>query len=1325
MVQRHDYPFYTFTNNIFNQLKEKLKMKKTRIVFLIMLLLPVMLSAQPLAKRAQYDITKEKVLYTIGYAHLDTEWNWEYPTTINQYIRNTMEDNFKLFEKYPDYVFNFTGSRRYNMMKEYFPESYKKVADYIKQGRWYVSGSSVDEGEVNISSSESVLRQVLYGNLFFRREFNKESYDYMLPDCFGFVATMPQVWNHAGLLGFSTQKLTWRSTNGVPFNFGIWEGPDGSGLMAALNATDYTGRVVPRLDKDSTWNARLEDNINKYDLSFDYRYYGVGDVGGAPRDPDVNNAVGSLRNSDSKFKVILTSSDQIYKDITPEIRKKLPTYSGDLLLIEHSAGSMTSQSYMKRANRKNEALSKSAEQVASIADWLGGAEYPTEKLNKAWELVLGSQFHDILPGTSTVKAYDYAWNDEFIAMNGFSEVLKNSVSNITRLLNTQTEGRAIVVYNPVAIAREDVVTAELTYAKIPVNVTVADKDGKILRSQVISSKGNKITVIFLAKLPSAGLSVFDIRESVDKPVPSELSVTENTLENKFFRLKIDANGDIASLYDKKAKREVFSKPATLDFQSESPAQWPAWNMDWRDRKNPPFDYMNKNVKVKIVEQGPVRVALEVTKSGQNSEITQIISLAAGEAGKVVVVDNKIDWQSKAVSLKAAFPTTVVNESATYSLNTAAVQRTTNNEVKFEVPARQWIDITDRPNNYGVSILEDCKYGSDKPDNSTLRLTLMYTPKASSYVYQGTQDWGIHDFKYGIYAHSGDWVYAKTPWQGSFINNPPIAFETTKHSGSYGKELSLLKINTHQVDVMAFKKAEESDYYIVRVNELYGKQINHVSVSFPGKIMDAYEVNGQEKKIGPANVTDGALSFDMGKFAIRTFAVKFDKVQQPLSKPVQNTLALAYDEDGFSFDTKRSDGNVVNNLNIPAELIPSEVVSEDIRFKMGSTADGEKNMMGSKGQKVNIPSGDFNKLYILAAATEDTQASVKVGSKTVNLKFQDWTGYVGQHYGRKLYFNDIKVASITDAFTKRDNIAWFASHRHTPDANDTYQYSYLYKYEISLPKGTKSVTLPKNDKVKIFAMTVANNQKDEVTPLQLLYDDFKDNKPAKARVNEIVTPDLKPVAYVQKPIYTENIDPRMMPRLKAYLKSAGLDTVVVKTVPSTTDYADVSSGNKVSVSYFATGISSKGIQCNNQKFDIGNVVNSDSGILKDTIFFNNGEGRVLIDLQKPVTIEKINMFFESFRGRGPQGGAPDMSRNRGPQMFSIWASSTGSDVTGDPKTKGWQYVGVYGVGGRGFGGSGSSYLFDNSLKCRYLMFISDGSWHGSEYIKQLDIFEKNN
>jgi alpha-mannosidase len=1285
-------------------------MKKTFIILTLCFLIPTLASAQSLIKSG-YDITKDKVLYTIGYAHLDTEWNWDYPTTINQYIKNTMEDNFKLFEKYPDYKFNFTGARRYNMMKEYYPDSYKKVKNYISQGRWFVSGSSVDEGEVNISSSESVLRQVLYGNLFFRKEFNKESVDYMLPDCFGFVATMPSVWNHAGLLGFSTQKLTWRVAIGVPpFNVGLWEGPDGKSLICSLNATDYTGRVVSRLDKDSTWNARLQDDINKYGLSFDYRYYGVGDVGGAPRDEDAKNAVGSLPQSDSKFKVVLTSSDQIYKDITPEIRSKLPTYSGDLLLIEHSSGSMTSQSYMKRANRKNEALAKSSEQSAVLADWLGGAAYPFEKLNKSWDLVLGSQFHDILPGTSIPKAYEYAWNDEFIAMNGFSEVMKNSISTISGRLNTLVEGRAIVVYNPVALAREDVVTAELSYNKVPVNVKVTDKDGNTLPSQIISSKNNSITFVFLARLPSAGLSVFSVSETTDKPAASGLAVTDKNLENSFFKIRVDQNGDIASIYDKRAAREVLSKPAALQFQREAPSQWPSWNMDWNDRKNPPVDFMNKDVTVKVVEEGPVRVALEVNKKGRNSEITQIISLAAGDAGKVIEVRNKIDWQSKEVSLKAAFPTTMVNEFATYSLNTAAVKRTTNNEVKFEVPGRQWIDLTDRANNYGVSILEDCKYGSDKPDNSTLRLTLMYTPKANSYVYQGSQDWGIHDVKYGIYAHVGDWAYANTPWHGSFLNNPPIAFEVTKHEGSLGKEISLVNISTPQVDVMAVKKAEESGYYIIRVNELYGKDANSVSIKLPGKIIDAYEVNGQEKKIGNADISGGNLNFNMTRFLMRSFAVKLENATSPMAKPVQMIAVLPFNEDGISFDTKRSDGNMNDGFSIPAELLPSEIISEDIRFSIGNKTDGQMNMMAAKGQKISIPSGNFNKVYILAAASEDTQGDFKVGNLTSRINIQNWTGYVGQHYNRVLYFNNLKVASINPAFTKRDNIAWFASHSHSPGLNEAYRYSYLYKYEISVPKGAKALTLPENNKIKVFAVTFAENVNDNIIPLQLLYDDFRDNKPVRLRTNEYITPDLQPIKFSEKPLFSERVDERQVARIISYLKNNGFDTTIVVTPPVASDYADNKSGNGVTVTYYATGKSSKGREYNSEKIDVSNILNSESGRLKDTVLFDNGEGRIVVDLGKPINIDKINIFLSQFR-------------NRGSQIFSIWTSANVSDAAGNPKAKGWNYTGVYGTRSRANGSAGISYIFSNNLNCRYIMFVTEGSWHGSEYLRQLDIFEK--
>jgi len=1074
---------------------------KNRHLFFLALSFPFVLVAQPSEKLAKYDISKEKVLYTVGYSHLDSQWNWDYPATIDVCLKNMLTQNFLLFETYPDYVFNFTGSRRYEMMKEYYPEYYSRMKEYIEKGRWLVSGSSVDEGEVNVSSSESLVRQVLYGNNYFRKEFGKESMDYMLPDCFGFLSNLPSLLNHCGLLGFSTQKLTWNSAVGVPFNVGVWNGPDGKGVIAALNATGYGGKVVERLDKDSTWKARLNEDQSKYGLMFDYRYYGIGDQGGSPRENDVRHAVGSLRHSDSDFRVVLTSSDQMYKDITPEIRKKLPVYSGDLLLIEHSAGSLTSQAYMKRMNRKNENLALSAEQMAVAAESLTGASYPLQKLNNAWKLLLGNQMHDILPGTCIPKAYEYSWNDEFVAANGFSEVLKNSLSMISSRLNTQTNGRAVVVYNPVAAGREDVACAELKYKTLPEDIKVLNAKGKEVPSQIIGRDGSKLTFIFLAKVPSIGSAVFDVQEVAGRnETQSALTVTSNTLENAFYKVSIAQNGDIASIFDKKLKKEILSKPARLEFLSENPQLYPAWNMDWNDRKNPPVDFLDKEATVKIVEQGAVRIALQIMRKNRNSQITQTVSLSAGEAGKRVEVANKIDWQSTGVSLKASFPLVANNEYATYSQGVATIKRGNNNEKKFEVPSKQWFDLTDKSGKFGVSVLEDCKYGSDKPDNNTLRLTLLYTPavRGDRFRYQNTQDWGIHDVKYALYSHSGDWTQSETPWQAEFVNRPLVAFETAKHEGKLGKESSFLKLNSPKVGLMAYKKAEQGDFYIIRVNELCGKDQKGVTLNLSSKIEEAYEVNGQEQKIGEADFRNGTLKFDISHYTIRSFAVKL--ASAPLLVIKQAPVELLYNVDMMTFDRNRADCENARGLSYPAELIPAELVSEGIRFKMGSTEDEQSNALVCKGQTLKLPSSDYNKVYILAAATTETSGVFALNNKQEKLAVGAWTGFVGQYYNRVFDANGETVLDIKEPFVNQDNIAWFASHRHKgyPTANESYQYSYIFKYEMNLPANTASITLPNNNKIRIFAITVAKKATDNLQFARPLYDDFKDNGTFKIR-----------------------------------------------------------------------------------------------------------------------------------------------------------------------------------------------------------------------------------
>jgi len=1053
----------------------------------------------------KYDLTKNKVLYTVGYAHLDTQWRWDHQTTIDEFLKNTLDDNFKLFEKYPGYTFNFTGSNRYSMFKEYYPEKYKKLKEYIAKGRWFVSGSSVEEGDVLSVSPESVIRQILYGNEYFRREFGKESADYMLPDCFGFPACMPSVWAHCGLLGFSTQKLSWNSANGIPFDIGLWEGLDGKSVIATFNPGPYTGSIKKKADADEKWAARINANGQRYGFYADYHYYGVGDRGGALKEEDVNNYTSCLNDNNGLYKLYLTSSDQFYKDITAEQKEKLPRYKGDLLLTQHSAGSLTSQAYMKRWNRKNEQLADSAERAAVMADWLGASTYPQEKINAAWGRVLGCQFHDILPGTSIPRAYEYSWNDEIVAMNLFAAALKDSVGAVVGAMNTNVEGKAVVVYNPLAIAREDIVEAHLTYlGGTPENIEVIDPYNKPVVSQIISRTKDQINLLFLAKLPSVGYTVFDVRKAKHKHnFNTGLSISNDTIENEYYKVAINKNGDIQSIYEKKAKRQLLSTAARLAFLHESPMKYPAWNMDWDDRQKPPAGYVEGPAKIKIVENGPVRISLAVTRKSRDSVFTQYIRLGCGDAGKVVEVKNEVDWRSQQCCLKAVFPLSVSNSIATYNMGLGTIERTNNNEKKYEVPSHEWFDLTDSSSEYGVTILEDCKFGSDKPDDNTLRLTLLYTPKADKkYMDQETQDWGRHEFVYSIYGHKGNWAQANSEWQARRLNQPLKVFESPIHQGRLGKSCSFVSVNTEQIDIRAVKKAEKDNYIIVRVQELYGRPAKNVKLSMADGIESAYEVNGQEFKVAPASIKDSCLNFDIDAFGIRSFALKLKPILANLSKPVCETIAVTYNTDVISSEQNRSNGKMGNTArSFSAEMIPSVIESEGIVFKIGPTQDDQNNAVACDGQKIMLPKGNYNRVYLLAAADEDTTGIFRIGSQKKILAIQQWTGFVGQYDNRiwekefpKIdYDGKNSVRAIVTGYIKRDDIAWFCTHRHNVEGNEAYKFSYLFKYAIDIPSGVNSLELPKNSKIKIFAITAAYNKNDEIKAVYSLYDDFTNRK----------------------------------------------------------------------------------------------------------------------------------------------------------------------------------------------------------------------------------------
>jgi len=1061
----------------------------------------------------QNDLSKDKILYTVGYAHLDTEWRWDYQTTINDYIWNTMAMNFRLLEKYPGYVFNFSGANRYKMMKEYYPQEYEKLKKFVAAGRWFPAGSSMEENDALAPSHESIIRQILLGSNYFRKELGLTSKEYMLPDCFGFPASLPSILAHCGLKGFSTQKLSWGSNVGIPFNVGAWVGPDGESVVAALNPGSYGSRVQADLNTNEIWKKRIFDLGSKTGVFADYMYYGTGDVGGSPTEESVRWIEKSIQNS-KDFKVVSAKADELFNDITPAQKAKLPQYKGEFLLTNHSAGSITSAAYMKRLNRKNELLAQRAEASSVMGEWLGGMTSNKEKMNEAWRLVLGGQFHDILPGTSIPRAYEFAWNDGLLAANQFGNIFADASGAVSRALDTQARGIPLVVFNPLAIEREDVVEATVTFpASAPKAVKVFGRDNKEVPSQISKVEGNKITILFLAKTPSLGYVVFEARPS-DAPcsLATGLKAAPSTLENSKYIVKLNAEGDVVGIFDKTAKKELLSAPIKLEFHYEKPQQWPAWNMDWEDRNKPAVGFVGGPAKIKIVENGPARIALEVERESRHSKFVQSVRLAGGGSSDRVEFKTDIDWATKESSLKATFPLTVSNPLATYTFGVGTVERGNNEPVKFEVPSHQWFDLTHKDGSYGVSVLEDCKYGSDKPADNIVRLTLLYTPGVrNSYREQGVQDFGKHEMLYALYGHKGDWRAADSNLQAARLNQPLVVFQTVPHQGPLGKAFSFLSLSHRDVVVSAVKKAENGDGIIVRVVEAKGKTAKGVELAFAGPVVSAREVNGLEEDLAAAVVQNGKLVFDITPYHLKTFAVKLKLSDARLSLAQCVPVKLPYNVDVVSFDGHKADGDFDGSgKSIPAEMFPDAMTSENINFKLGPKEDGAFNAVASSGQTIKLPEGIFNRLYILAAAAEATagfrggaggpevssRSIFRAGSASFEIPVEVWSGFMGQ-WDKRLWDGDgaatsfdrgINYTGVSPGYVRKDNIAFFTTHRHLRSGtNEPYVYTYIYKYRIDLPPDAKEITCPTNERIKIFAMTAALNENDNTVPAQPLFD----------------------------------------------------------------------------------------------------------------------------------------------------------------------------------------------------------------------------------------------
>lgn len=1026
-------------------------MKRLSALLIISVCLSMQLAAQERQPKA----------YMVSDAHLDTQWNWDIQTTIREYIPKTLRQNFYLLETYPDYIFNFEGAVKYNWMKEYYPLEYEKVRKYVQEGRWHLTGSSWDATETIVSSSESWMRNIALGQIFYRQEFGTEGTDVFLPDCFGFPYNMPTMMRHCGLIGFSTQKLGWRDNafyeggRKYPFNLGLWQGIDGSKVMM-VHGFRYSQRYP---DEDLSANAQLLKEAGDSPLDIAYRYYGTGDTGGSPDIPSVRAMEKGLEG-DGPVKIISATSDRLYKDFLPfEQHPELPEIAGEMTMDVHGNGCYTSQAAMKLYNRQNEHLGDAAERAAVTAEWLGGQEYPLQHMTRTWRNVIWHQFHDDLTGTSIPRAYEFSWNDELIALSRFSDVLANSVNAIAAGMNTQVGGTPVVLYNPEVFEARTI--AEVVLPDMAGSYTVSDPKGRTVPSQVVTDSRGRRSLIFAATVPPAGAAVYNVAPSSSRQAKVS---ADDILENSVYRLTVNADGNISSIFDKRARRELVAEGKALGlvvFDNCKTNKWPAWEIIKENIDKTPVP-VKDYVSIEKVENGPVRQTIRIRKGYGPSSFVQYISLTEGPLADHIDFRNEVEWLSENALLKMNFPLAVSNEKATYDIGLGSVSRGNNTDQAFEVYSHEWTDLTDRDGSYGVTILNDCKYGWDKPDDNTVRLSLLYSPAVTDrYTYQARQDFGYHEFRFSLVGHSGGLDKSRAVQLSSQYNSPLRAFAAPRHKGFLGRQFSFVSSDNDDIVVRCLKKCETGDGYFIRVYENTGTASRKAELTFAGKIISAMEADGTEEAIGPAVYEGNSLHVELPPFGVKSFRVKLLPSDESVKTIADSRkMELPFDRRCFSPNGFRGWADFSEGYSYASELLPDEGINVDgIPFLFGEK--DSENGLSCKGNTLQLPAGKYNKLYILAAsAGGDKKAAFSIGGVRQTLEIPNYTGFYGQwgHDGQ------------TKGYVKPAEIGWIGSHRHSPSGDGYYEYTYMFKYALDIPAGATHLVLPDDPDIVVFAAT---------------------------------------------------------------------------------------------------------------------------------------------------------------------------------------------------------------------------------------------------------------
>lgn len=779
------------------------------------------------------------IVSCIGHTHIDLEWQWTRFQT-REKIQRSFSTAKVLMDKYPEYKFMLSQPVQYQYLKESAPEKYAELKQLVKEGRWEPEGAMYVEADCNLSSGESLVRQLVYGKRFFKEEFDVDSKVLFLPDVFGYSAAMPQILKKCGVEYFITSKISWNETNMMPVDAFMWQGIDGTEIFTNFITTQgYTGPNPARYTTyvgamnasqiKGTWNRFQQKEYGNRAITT----FGHGDGGGGPTKEMLEQfkrlSKGLPGMPVAKMEFVYPYLQQLKSEFDEGCERtgRIPKWVGELYLEFHR-GTYTSIAKNKRGNRKSEFMLEKAEGL-SYVDMLNGGTYDSEGLRKCWEIVLHNQFHDILPGSSIKQVYDLCDIDYKKVADYCNTLFESKIGNIVSNLNTDG---GVFVYNPLGFEISG-----------PVKL-----DGKTVETTEV--------------IPSSGWKV--LKSVNDK---CDVSINGLTAENKYYKMTVDNAGRIASLFDKRVGREVFLNGTCgneLQIFEDYPREYDAWEIS--DYYKDKMWVLDSDAEIEPIFDG-TRAGFKVTRKYYNSTITQNIWLYS-ECSRIDF-ENDIDWHEDHQLLKASFPLDVHASSATYEIQYGHFERPTHqnnswDRAKFETCGHKWVDISD--NNYGVALLNDCKYGHSA-EGTTLKLTML---KCATWP-NPEADQGKHVFTYSLMPHVGDLRDSGVIKSAYLLNQPMVAENVAANNGKLADNYSLASCDKDNVIIECVKKAENDDNMIVRLYDAYNRRTN-ATVTVPDVFKEAYLCNMLEENIEKLDLKDGKVTVDVSNFEIVT--VKF-------------------------------------------------------------------------------------------------------------------------------------------------------------------------------------------------------------------------------------------------------------------------------------------------------------------------------------------------------------------------------------------------------------------------------------------------------------------